>query len=67
MKHLALSAGLCVAALAAVCSTPSAAAETDAINVYGPGGPAPAMMEAAKVFGAAHRVTVNVVAGPTPQ
>lgn len=67
MKHLALFTRLCIAALAAVCSTPSTAAETDAINVYGPGGPAPAMMEAAKAFGATRRVTVNVDAGPTPQ
>ena len=39
----------------------------DSINVYGPGGPAPAMKEAAQAFGAANKVTVNVVAGPTPQ
>lgn len=38
-----------------------------AIHVYGPGGPAPAMQEAAKVFGAANNVMVNVVAGPTAQ
>ena len=38
-----------------------------ALNVYGPGGPAPAMHEAAKAFGATHKVTVNVAAGPTPQ
>lgn len=37
------------------------------VNVYGPGGPAPAMQEAAKDFGAANRVSVNVTAGPTPQ
>ncbi len=37
------------------------------INVYGPGGPAPAMQEAAKAFGATNKVTVNVAAGPTPQ
>ncbi len=37
------------------------------INVYGPGGPAPAMQEAAKAFGAANSLTVNVTAGPTPQ
>ncbi len=37
------------------------------INVYGPGGPAPAMQEAAKAFGAMNKVTVNVAAGPTPQ
>ena len=39
----------------------------DVINVYGPGGPAPAMQEAAKAFGADSHVKVNVVAGPTPQ
>ena len=37
------------------------------LNVYGPGGPAPAMLEAAKAFGTAHSISVNVVAGPTPQ
>ena len=56
-------AALVVASLAAI---PAWAQET--INVYGPGGPAPAMQEAAKTFAAANnRVTVNVVAGPTPQ
>jgi accessory colonization factor AcfC len=39
----------------------------DAIHVYGPGGPAPAMQEAAKTFSATHNVQVNVTAGPTPQ
>lgn len=37
------------------------------VNVYGPGGPAPAMKEAAASFGAMHKVTVNVVAGPTAE
>ena len=37
------------------------------LNVYGPGGPAPAMQEAAKTFGAINKVTVNVSAGPTTQ
>ena len=37
------------------------------INVYGPGGPAPAMQEAAKAFGAMNKVTVTVAAGPTAQ
>ncbi len=37
------------------------------LNVYGPGGPAPAMLEAAKAFGTTHSISVNVVAGPTPQ
>ncbi len=39
----------------------------DMLNVYGPGGPAPAMKEAAIAFGAANKIVVNVVAGPTPQ
>lgn len=39
----------------------------DVINVYGPGGPAPAMQEAAKTFGEANDVTVTVTAGPTSQ
>ena len=37
------------------------------VNVYGPGGPAPAMKEAAASFAATHGVTVNVVAGPTSE
>jgi accessory colonization factor AcfC len=46
----------------------SAAAQAQTvINVYGPGGPAPAMQEAAKAFGATAGVTVSVTAGPTPQ
>ena len=51
--------------VAATWSTPVVA--QDAINVYGPGGPAPAIHEAAKAFGAANQMTVNVVAGPTNQ
>ncbi len=35
------------------------------IFVYGPGGPAPAIKEAAKVFGAANGVSVVVASGPT--
>jgi accessory colonization factor AcfC len=45
----------------------SAPAEKPAvtINAYGPGGPAPAMREAAQVFGAKKGVTVAITAGPT--
>jgi accessory colonization factor AcfC len=39
----------------------------DAIRAYGPGGPLPAMREAAEVFSKANGVTVEVTAGPTPQ
>ncbi len=56
------------AALAsAVCLIASAAHAQTVVNVYGPGGPAPAMKEAAQVFSASHSVQVQVVAGPTPQ
>ena len=36
------------------------------IKVYGPGGPAPAMKEAAAAFGKKAGVSVEVTAGPTP-
>lgn len=37
------------------------------IHVYGPGGPLPAMKEAAAAFGKKHSIEVEVTAGPTPQ
>ncbi len=36
------------------------------LRAYGPGGPAPAMREAAKVFGDKKGITVEINAGPTP-
>ena len=39
----------------------------DTVRAYGPGGPLPAMREAAEVFSKANGVTVEVTAGPTPQ
>lgn len=54
-------------ALAAVLIGVRAARAEAPIYAYGPGGPAPAMQEAAKAFGAAHHVNVIVVAGPTPK
>lgn len=36
------------------------------LRVYGPGGPAPAMKEAARTFSAQRKVEVLVTAGPTP-
>ena len=59
MSRVALAA-----ALALMLPTLASAAET--LHVYGPGGPMPAMKEAAIVFGAAHGITVEVTAGPTP-
>ncbi|HSO71187.1 MAG TPA: substrate-binding domain-containing protein [Thermodesulfobacteriota bacterium] len=37
-----------------------------ALKAYGPGGPAPAMRESAKVFGAKKGIQVEINAGPTP-
>jgi accessory colonization factor AcfC len=39
---------------------------TVVLRAYGPGGPAPAMREAAKVFGESQGVAVEINAGPTP-
>ena len=39
----------------------------DAIRVYGPGGPAPAMKAAAKAYGDLHQIDVEVTAAPTPE
>jgi accessory colonization factor AcfC len=36
------------------------------LRAYGPGGPAPAMREAAKVFGENKGIKVEITAGPTP-
>ncbi|MHB1122510.1 MAG: substrate-binding domain-containing protein [Ramlibacter sp.] len=55
----------CLAATVALLSLAAPVLAQDVINVYGPGGPGPAMKEAAASFSAAHKVTVNVVAGPT--
>ena len=51
-----------IIALAASGFAASLHAQT-ALNVYGPGGPGPAMQEAARTFGATNKVTVNVAAG----
>ncbi len=39
----------------------------DTLHVYGPGGPAPAMKEAAAAFEKQSGIKVEVTAGPTPQ
>ena len=58
---------LIAAVSAFVCLGTATAQPSTTVNVYGPGGPAPAMKEAAKAFEAAHQIKVNVVAGPTGQ
>lgn len=59
MKRLILAISIVVGLLAG----PAHAQET--IRAFGPGGPAPAMKEAATAFGAKENVKVEIVAGPT--
>lgn len=54
-------------AIALSLSMHAGAAEPSSILVYGPGGPAPAMKEAAESYGRSHGISVQVTAGPTPQ
>jgi accessory colonization factor AcfC len=46
---------------------PAASVAGDVLYLYGPGGPAPAMKEAAEVFGKANNIRIEVTAGPTGQ
>lgn len=58
---------LVLAALYAFAEKTSSVERTAVIlRAYGPGGPAPAMREAAKVFGEIKGITVQITAGPTP-
>lgn len=43
-----------------------AAGRDKVLKIYGPGGPAPAMREAAKIFGEKKGVKIEVTPGPTP-
>lgn len=58
MKHL-----FAAALVTALIATPAAAQ----VKVYGPGGPAPAMREAAARFEKDTGIDIEVVSGPTPQ
>ena len=55
-------------ALPLMAQPPAEASKREApiLRVYGPGGPAPAMKEAALVFSAQRQMVVEVTAGPTP-
>ncbi len=65
-RRLALQAGVAGIGLALAGFVPAALAQTPAVlKVYGPGGPAPAMKEAAAAFEKATGVKVDVTAGPT--
>jgi accessory colonization factor AcfC len=43
------------------------ASATESLHVYGPGGPLPAVREAAAVFAHEHGINIVVTSGPTPQ
>lgn len=66
----ALPAALMVALLIITPYTVKAQAASvpaETLFVYGPGGPLPAMKEAAAAFGQQHSIVVAVTGGPTPQ
>jgi accessory colonization factor AcfC len=52
--------------LQASAATPEADQQAIALNIYGPGGPLPAMKDAAATFGKKYHMQVNVVGGPAP-
>lgn len=56
-----------VAGLLSALLTWSGAFAAEPLHVYGPGGPLPAMKEAAAEFGRAHGIAIEVTAGPTSQ
>lgn len=70
----ALACGVVVAAFGALLLHTAALAQQTALagsqgvmlKAYGPGGPAPTMREAAKVFGGKKGITIWITAGPTP-
>lgn len=69
MTRSTLRSRLLLLAVTLSLSLPAAArpaAAADPILAYGPGGPAPAMKEAAEAFSRARGVKVRVTAGPTP-
>jgi accessory colonization factor AcfC len=73
-KGITLVLSIIVLTCLAILSQPSARAQETAptdktsivLRTYGPGGPAPAMREAAKVFGERKGIKVEITAGPTP-
>ena len=73
-KGITLVLSIIVLTCLAILSLQSARAQETAptdktgivLRTYGPGGPAPAMREAAKVFGERKGIKVEITAGPTP-
>ncbi len=72
LKFLTSVTGLIITVVVLI--APASAQQTTSVEtsktvlrIYGPGGPAPAMKEAAAVFGQKKGITVDIMAGPTPQ
>ena len=73
-KEIILVLNIIISTCLTILLLPSASAQettpTDKTSVvlraYGPGGPAPAMREAARVFGEQKGIKVEITAGPTP-
>ena len=63
----AAASGCAPSSTAAQGSAPLPTASRDTLHVYGPGGPLPAMREAAAAFGRTRGITVKVTGGPTPE
>jgi accessory colonization factor AcfC len=71
---IALTLGIVAAAFSAIVLQTAAIAQQSVplgkqgviLRAYGPGGPAPAMREAAKTFGDRKGISVEIIAGPTP-
>jgi accessory colonization factor AcfC len=51
--------------LTAALANPVGTGAAQDLRIYGPGGPAPAIREAARQFGGAHGIEIGVTAGPT--
>jgi len=66
-RRVCLKAAPLTLAIASTVSAQAASSARDTIHVYGPGGPLPAVKEAAAAFSRLHSVQIEVTGGPTPQ
>lgn len=67
MKTWTTTAPRLLLALAFAAAASPAARAAEPLRVYGPGGPSPAVEQAAEAFGRTHGIEVAVTAGPTPK
>ena len=67
IPHILMVAASFLLLLIAFAPHPAFAQTSGGLRVYGPGGPAPAMKDAAKAFALKTGIPVAVTAGPTPE